>query len=379
MDEEAELAELRALIGDADLERLRPTSAAATSSMLSQFSSPPPRAPTTGRREQRQKHQHQHQQQPQHQYMQPRFPESSWTADRSARKGSARSPASPPGHFISRRAAIAEYHARLAGHAKMLEEEKMLVTGGMCKAMFIAGDHALVMQDEFASTARGSASETQSPVHGSSFAPLTSQELTSHNGNSIQSRRGGSVDAQRAADFGGRGGNAGKGEMHDEEYVGRDTAPAHRGPGRAQTSRGHEGLGVPSARYKHVRSSGYGQTSRSAKPRPFVGPGWDSSPARSVPYALRGSKPITNEPWAVDDAINRKGGLEKRGGLDTPPDGGSTVAKATPPASGRPSAFRSAKKRVSPMRPAWDGSKTLASRDAQPAWDSTKTTAWDLR
>ena len=47
-----------------------------------------------------------------------------------------------------RRAALAEYHAELADHAKMLEAEKQVVTGGMSKAMFIAGDHALVMQDE---------------------------------------------------------------------------------------------------------------------------------------------------------------------------------------------------------------------------------------
>ena len=43
-------------------------------------------------------------------------------------------------------------------------------------------------------------------------------------------------------------------------------------------------------------------------------PAWDSSPMRSVPYALRGLQPGTREPWAVDAAINRDMALE---GFDT--------------------------------------------------------------
>ena len=51
---------------------------------------------------------------------------------------------------------------------------------------------------------------------------------------------------------------------------------------------------------------------------------WDSSPARAVPYTLRGTKPVTDEPWARDEAVysesmNAHGATEKRGasGLST--------------------------------------------------------------
>ncbi len=39
-------------------------------------------------------------------------------------------------------------------------------------------------------------------------------------------------------------------------------------------------------------------------------PLWDSSPFRTVPYALRGLKPVMREPWAVDEKINRNQELE---------------------------------------------------------------------
>ena len=34
--------------------------------------------------------------------------------------------------------------------------------------------------------------------------------------------------------------------------------------------------------------------------------GWDGSSMRYVPYSLRGLKPVTNEPWARDEAVYRK-------------------------------------------------------------------------
>lgn len=415
-DEERELAELRQLIGDADLERLRPTSSAATgsspSNMLAQFAPAPPTQssrPFTGRRES------------------PRriIPESRWSADRSARK-SARGPLSPPGQYISRRAALDEYHKELADHAKMLETEKMMVTGGMSKAMFIAGDHALVMQDELpfrpspsASLVRAARGVAEEPVY-SSFAPLTSQGLAVHDRMQQQpsppahaqqyqqstspsqpqppqqqlrrrSPMGGGVRPMSSRAF--NGGNAfvdaalngagamvadgvgvrGKGEMQAEGDGAHDVPLAQRrGAGRAQTSRPHDG---PS-RYRNVRSSGYGQTSRAAqpKPRPFVGPGWDASPARSVPYTLRGSKPVTNEPWAADEAVNRNADLEKRGTLDTPLERAAGGGKVTPPPSGRPGAASKAKKK---NRATWDSSKTTTF-ESRPAWDNSKTTAWDV-
>ena len=39
-------------------------------------------------------------------------------------------------------------------------------------------------------------------------------------------------------------------------------------------------------------------------------PAWDTSTFRPVPYVLRGMKPITREPWAVDQAVNRDMDLE---------------------------------------------------------------------
>ena len=33
---------------------------------------------------------------------------------------------------------------------------------------------------------------------------------------------------------------------------------------------------------------------------------WDGSTMRYVPYALRGLKPVTNEPWARDEAVYRR-------------------------------------------------------------------------
>ena len=39
-------------------------------------------------------------------------------------------------------------------------------------------------------------------------------------------------------------------------------------------------------------------------------PAWDSSPNRPVPHALKGLKPVTREPWAVDQSINRNMELE---------------------------------------------------------------------
>jgi hypothetical protein len=39
-------------------------------------------------------------------------------------------------------------------------------------------------------------------------------------------------------------------------------------------------------------------------------PAWNSSPLRQVPHALKGLKPETREPWAVDQSINRDMSLE---------------------------------------------------------------------
>lgn len=48
--------------------------------------------------------------------------------------------------------------------------------------------------------------------------------------------------------------------------------------------------------------------------------GWDGSIMKYVPHALRGLKPVTNEPWARDEAVYRKN------------DGMDEVSEARPPA-----------------------------------------------
>jgi hypothetical protein len=39
-------------------------------------------------------------------------------------------------------------------------------------------------------------------------------------------------------------------------------------------------------------------------------PAWNSSTLRPVPHALKGIKPVTREPWAIDAEINRDMALE---------------------------------------------------------------------
>jgi len=58
-------------------------------------------------------------------------------------------------------------------------------------------------------------------------------------------------------------------------------------------------------------SKGYrSQITASGVQNSFVQPSWNSSPFRNVPHALKGLRPETREPWAIDQAINRDMGLE---------------------------------------------------------------------
>ena len=50
------------------------------------------------------------------------------------------------------------------------------------------------------------------------------------------------------------------------------------------------------AKKKHALSSAAG----SSTAKVFQGPGWNSTTQRTVPYALRGIQPVTNEPWSND-------------------------------------------------------------------------------
>lgn len=61
-------------------------------------------------------------------------------------------------------------------------------------------------------------------------------------------------------------------------------------------------------------SKGYTATVTASGLEGRAQPSWDSSPMRPVPHVLKGIKPVTREPWAVDQAINRDMSLE---GFDT--------------------------------------------------------------
>lgn len=57
-------------------------------------------------------------------------------------------------------------------------------------------------------------------------------------------------------------------------------------------------------------SKGYKSKVTASGLKGFANPTWNSSPFRPVPHALKGLKPETREPWAVDQAINRDMSLE---------------------------------------------------------------------
>jgi hypothetical protein len=81
----------------------------------------------------------------------------------------------------------------------------------------------------------------------------------------------------------------------------------------------------------------------------FVGPGWNSSPLRHTPHTLRGSKPMTDEPWTRDERANRRPELNDAGHRGREDD-----------------AEKRRRKNKKPATPI----------DGRPAWDSSKTTFW---
>ena len=127
---------------------------------------------------------------------------------------------------------------------------------------------------------------------------------------------------------------SGKGNVQDEAEAVSD-APKfrRRAVGMSQTSRLHE---------RHRPLAGRQGTSRHTRSK-WVPPtvGWDASPARAVPYTLRGTRPVTDEPWARDEAINRNAEME------------GIQSKAAGKRAGKKKAALSMD-----SRPAWDSSKT---------------------
>lgn len=96
------------------------------------------------------------------------------------------------------------------------------------------------------------------------------------------------------------------------------------------------------AKTRAAKKSG-GNAAPSAKAAP-IGPGWNSSPQKNTPYALRGIKPVTNEPWTGDERDK-----EFESSPDAAPKKRATRKKAAPP-----------------------------SKEIGPGWDSSKTTHFSL-
>lgn len=57
-------------------------------------------------------------------------------------------------------------------------------------------------------------------------------------------------------------------------------------------------------------SKGYQSSVTATGLKGVAKPAWDSSTLRPVPHVLKGLKPVTREPWAIDQAINRDMALE---------------------------------------------------------------------
>ena len=106
---------------------------------------------------------------------------------------------------------------------------------------------------------------------------------------------------------------SGKGSLNDECDVITDGAPRRTIAATAQTSRADD----------HQRrgggSSGYGQsTGRRAKAWTPPTEGWNASPVRNTPYALRGTRPVTDEPWTRDAESMSRSAFGVRVEIDRP-------------------------------------------------------------
>jgi hypothetical protein len=152
---------------------------------------------------------------------------------------------------------------------------------------------------------------------------------------------------------------------------------------RVDTGRGFGGGGGGGKRSGYTGPS----TARRSKPWTPPGGGWDSSPARAVPYSLRGVKAMTDEPWARDlEAATPSMSMEDGGGggggspcgstrdpaaaaLSTPSGGPGPSPGGTPGGTGRPGGSTRARgggrresgRSHSPtlVQPEWDRSKEL--------------------
>jgi len=272
-DEQRELRELRAMIGNDDLDRLRPTGAGAGVSFPGkekiQPAAPKPAvvkkavmhdegrsvefAEDTGGWDSRPFRQADY--------------EVHGSARRQARRDSARDySARHHTPYVSKRAAIENYKREMANHTAMWREQRAVES----------------MEAEYRWDMYLQRCEWQDRQRAQQ------QQLQ------LEHRRQSPPQAEE------RGGKA---ALQDEDAVVGDVAPKpRRRVGASQTSRGNQERGRRP------------QGTHTSRGKSWVPPsqGWNASPMRSTPYALRGTKPITNEPWAKDaEALGVDRGAEK--------------------------------------------------------------------
>jgi hypothetical protein len=343
-DQEArEIRELRQMIGDSELERLRPTGGGAGVSFPGK-DRPGNSFPTAANASQlARKATLQDERRGERDSWDARVfhPTDFATSARRERFMSARMPsASVP--FISKRAALESYKREMADHTIMWRQQRAYTQ--------MEWDYYRQQREwelSFSSPAQLTASalaahDAVAPEPGTPPAALAGEAGQPDAAASVTANAAeASVlepaatahfqpDPQRAAR---------KGELQEEEAGARDSPKFRRrgqgvGQGVSQTSRVHE---------RHRPPAGRQRTSRQVRSK-WVPPtlGWDASPARAVPYTLRGTRPVTDEPWARDEAINRNAEMEGVGGH-------------------RAGTKRGGKKKPAVAienRPAWDSSKT---------------------
>ena len=299
-DEEQELADLRKLIGADNLDRLRPTGAS------SGVSYPTKRPVTVQEPAKSQKQQiededdlldsdreHPVPWDSRSGRANPVRDEQLWKEyslsarkDRSARYGSARYGRAVHGFdaeytnkYVSRKEALEWYHREMNEHSNMWAQ-RQYTNSLYSVGPYVAGDAWLHTSKQLElNRPRKSPSPPRKPI---SSAPESY----------LRSRQGAKSAAGAAA------ARRSKGDLQEEDAVaGQETSEApkpRRRVGVSQTGRGTHS-------HSHGRTGGpKPSTSRGAPGRwtPPVSGGWDSSPLRATPYALRGMKPVTDEPWA---------------------------------------------------------------------------------
>lgn len=387
-DEERELADLRKLIGTDDLERLRPTGSSGGVAYPKKRPMGP--APSSGPASRKQQLEDEDSdpdsarsdlpewiaprhgvsaRQPSGRYdprsgvsaRQPsgRYSMRSARSVRSARYGSARY---GEGEYlerrVSRREALNWYHKEINAHSEMLSNASR-PHHTYASPMYVAGDVWMQAGKELAERAKSPPSPMrQHAAHvGGAHVRFPADDaggyatLADVGGRLDQMALGASAGEQympSAAAMGGAGGagaspaRRGKGEMQDESRVGfREASEAprpRRRVGISQTSRaGHERPTKRVVAPNSSRNAGH----LSGRWTPSGAGGWDSSPARAVPYTLRGSKPVTDEPWARDNVEVDRSNMRNGG---TPKKSARKVAR--PP-------------------------------EARPAWNNSKKTMWE--